>query len=68
MTVAMFLESILLISWASFVPTYSDWLGVLALGSLALAYLFYERFLRYSNSFAKEVYRSFYVDAVTRSE
>ncbi len=68
MTVAMLLEPILLISWALFVPTYSSWLAVLVLGSLALAYLFYERFLRYSNSFAKEVYRSFYVDEVTRSQ
>ena len=39
-----------------------------ALISIGLSYLFYRRFLRYSESFAKEVLRSFFMDKATEKE
>ena len=42
-------------------------LALLGLISFGLSYLFYRRFLRYAQSFAKEVLRSFFIDRTLRA-
>lgn len=62
MTVTMILEAAICLAWSAL--RAEIWIalpGLLALGS---SYLFYKRFIRYSESFAKEVYRSFFIDKV----
>lgn len=60
MTVAMILEfAICLVGSLWYGQTSIALAGIMALVS---SYLFYKRFLRYSESFAKEVLRSFFID------
>lgn len=42
------------------------WFLMAGLGFLSLSYVFYKRFLRYGESFAKEVFRSFFIDNATK--
>lgn len=60
MTVTMLIESLILFLWSG----YSRIIEIFFLGlmSIGLAFLFYQRFIRYSGSFAMEVLRSFLVD------
>jgi hypothetical protein len=59
MMVTMLIEAATIIVWAVVKNQYP--LFIVAALTLGLAYLFYKRFLIYSESFAKEVYRSFAV-------
>jgi hypothetical protein len=65
MSVAMLLEAVILFVWGASVPAPAALLG-LGIFSVILAVLFYSRFMRYSDSFAKEVLRSYYVDRITQ--
>jgi len=63
MSVTMSVEAGVLFTWAALTSTS---LLVAGLFSLVLAFLFYNRFMRYSRSFATEVFRSYYVDQTSR--
>jgi len=59
--VTMIIEAgICLASWP--LHQYERWIIFAMLLSLALSYLFYRRFLRYGESFAKEVLKSYFVN------
>jgi hypothetical protein len=59
MMITMFVEAAILLGWAVGKDQYQ--FALVALVTVGVGYLFYRRFLTYSESFAKEVYRSFIV-------
>lgn len=63
MSVAMLVEAIVLFIWGGLAFPSLLVLGVVAVG---LAFMFCNRFVRYSLSFAEEVFRSYYIDQITR--
>jgi hypothetical protein len=63
MIVTMIIEAVFF-----FYLAYSQqqlWFVIAGLGFVSLSYIFYTRFLRYGESFAKEVFRSFFVNEAT---
>lgn len=60
MIVAMAIEAVLVFSYAYF--QQQIWVIFLGLAFFGLSYIFYARFVRYGESFAKEVLRSFFVN------
>jgi hypothetical protein len=70
MCVTMLVEAVVLSGWAAFDFAFGgplSQLGIFACGimlSFFLACLFYGRFMRYSGSFAMEVFRSYYIDQI----
>jgi hypothetical protein len=62
MVVTMMFEAI--ISFYSAYNLQQVWFIAAGFGSIGLSYIFYKRFLRYGESFAKEVLRSFFVNEI----
>lgn len=60
MMVTMIIEAGLLFYLAGL--KQQPWFIAAGLGSIGLSYIFYKRFLRYGESFAKEVFRSFFIN------
>ncbi len=61
MMVAMMVEAALVLGWSVTMHQYA--LIAVGAGAMGIGYLFYRRFLTYSESFAKEVFRSFVAGA-----
>lgn len=65
MMVTVFLESFFLFIWAYI--EYDYLICLIALLSLGSTYFFYRRFITYSTSFAKEVFRSYFVYKINKT-